>query len=109
MLDFIKDNWKLLVVVVLMLVNLLILILKKYKKVDNVWSYILSIIPDLINQVEAPGNGADKLTAVLGIIVGLLKDNFGMSEGAILTYLPKVQEFIEKVLSTPQKKGEKNG
>lgn len=105
MLDFLKDNYKLIIICVLIIINLVFSIVKKVKTCDNVWTYIMSIIPDLINQVEAPGNGSTKLTAVISVLSTLLADHFDMSEDKIASYVIKAQAYIEKVLSTPQKKG----
>lgn len=107
MLDFIRVNWKLIVIVILVLVNLIVLCFKKTKVVtqDNVWTFIMSILPSLITKVEVPGNGEEKLTEVICYIFSMLKEKFGLTDDEARVYVEPTKDYIEKILSCPQKKG----
>lgn len=106
MLDFLLQNWKIIICSILIIVNIILtIVFKKTKVTDNVLTFLMSVIPTLINKVESPGNGEEKCLAVVSWCVALLQDKFGFSVDQAQTYVPKIKEFIEKILSTPQKKG----
>lgn len=105
-MDFIIANWKILLIAVLIVIDIILtIVFKKTKMTDNVLTFIMSIIPGLINKVEEPGNGEDKLLAVITFCLSMLKDKFGMTDEQAQAYVPVIRNFIEKILSTPQKKG----
>lgn len=105
-MDFIITNWKILLIAVLIVIDIILtIVFKKTKTTDNVLTFIMSIIPGLINKVEVPGNGENKLLAVITFCLSMLKDKFGMTDEQAQAYVPVIRNFIEKILSTPQKKG----
>lgn len=106
MLDFIIQNWKLIICIVLIIIDIILtIVFKKTKVTDNVLTFIMSLLPTLINKVESPGNGEEKCLAVVTWCVSLLQERFGFTTEQANAYIPKIKEFIEKILSTPQKKG----
>lgn len=111
-INWIMQNYQLVVAiigVVCSFVSLLILIFRKKIKVcGSSLTSCLFKLPDFINQAEALKlTGAEKYTMVLSLALNYLAtlDNTSISE-ASSKYTAEVDEAIEKILSTPQKKGE---
>lgn len=76
---------------------------KKYKIVNSVKEFILEKLPSLISSAECLFSvGSDKKEYVLNSIDALLKDKFGIDISGYLSFTSKA---IEKILSTPIKKG----
>lgn len=112
MIDFIKAHYELVGSCVLLVLSLLLTLLKKkpVKVIDSVMTAICRVLPGLLTEAEklfGQGRGEDKLNWVLAQVCLYINEtcpevNFGL-------YREPVKVLIEDILSTPQKKGEKNG
>lgn len=102
--DFIAENWKILLAIGLAVANLLVCIFrKKVKVVDSIREFILDHLPMFISSAENLfSKGSDKKHFVVDSIDRLLHVNFGVG---IEDYIDFVDLAIEKILSTPEKKG----
>lgn len=109
MIEILKENWKLILEVVVLLASIIFFIVKKkpVKVIDSLKTAIMRILPILINEAEekfGAGNGAEKNKFVLQSVIDDLKVT---QPGVDVNfYLPFIRKFIEDILSTPQKKGE---
>lgn len=101
---FITENWKLLIALALAVANLFVAIFrKKVKVVDNIPGFILDHLPMFITSAEKMiSGGSNKKEFVLSSIDELLRIHFGVG---IEDYIDFVDQAIEKILATPQKKG----
>ena len=105
-LVFMSDNWKWILTLFLSIVNILICSLRKRTKiVDSVKEYILKWLPTFIRLAEDIGNlsGEEKKEVVLQFVKENVSKNF---DGIDLDcYIDFINDSIESILSTPQKKG----
>lgn len=105
MKEFLFNNWRFIVVIVLdILVFAFTLCKKRIKVVDSMKEYILSILPDLILSAESTFlNGYDKKKIVVDGVLELLRQQFPSLNinNSILSFIDK---NIELILSTPKKK-----
>ena len=104
------EHWRDLLSILVAVVCLLISIIRKRPKyalniLDVVKEDLLEVLPGLINVVECPGDGANKLKKVVQMALSYcswclnrtLKDDE-------ISYLTKfITESVEKILSTPTK------
>lgn len=107
-LNFIKDYYYL-IILVLSLVILIIEIILTFKKAkpSNVLSFIDKLLPDLVIMAEeevGSGNGDQKLFLVLSHVYNALKTTFNITDYSY--YTKYIKQGVERILSTPQKKGE---
>lgn len=110
-LDFIKTYWREILEFVVILISIVICCIKKkpVKVVDTIKEVIVRVLPAFIIKAEASDKkGADKLLLVLDLVKGFLKE-MSYGDDVISQYLPFAKEQVELILSTPQKKGAKNG
>lgn len=112
-LDFLRDNWKILAEVILLVISLLIIVFRKKTKINIPESTVIdlySLLPDWINQAEkeiGAGSGDLKLQYVLKCATLFICNQLGISVSDIPQKLIlSVTSQIEDVLSTPHKKGE---
>ena len=103
-IDWIIQNYKLVVYGLCTLIILFCTILpKKVKVQDTVKEAILSMLPELIVKVEEPGNGKEKLKAVVEMCAAAISKLFpGVS---VNQYIGFIKQSVEAILKTPQKKG----
>lgn len=103
-IDWIIENYKLVVYGLCTLIILFCTILpKKVKVQDTVKEAILSMLPELILKVEEPGNGKEKLKAVVEMCAAAISKLFpGVS---VSQYIGFIKQSVEAILKTPQKKG----
>lgn len=103
-LDWCAANYKLLIYGVCTLIIFLCTVLpKKVKVQDTVKEVILSMLPELITKVEEPGNGKEKLHAVVEMCVAAIEKLFpGVNANQYITF---IRSSVEAILKTPQKKG----
>lgn len=105
MKEFVFNNWRFLVVIVLdILAFVFALCKKRIKIVDSMKEYILSILPDSILSAESTFlDGYDKKRLVVNGVLELLKQQFPSLNinNSILSFIDK---NIELILSTPKKK-----
>lgn len=107
-LNFVLTYWRQIFDICCVVVSVIILIIKKRPVInvlDEIKKDILTFLPDVINSVEAPGNGEEKLAAVIEIVHGYLIKKYGS-----LVNWNSLDDFIidsvESILSTPTKKGD---
>lgn len=110
-LDFIVENWKL-ILTILMLVIAFILALVRKKPKSDIISYVRSRLADFlplaINEVETPGSGEYKKKLVTNLALKLVVDIYGrvLTDDETNFYTSIIENMIEKFLETPQKKGD---
>lgn len=110
MKQFIIANYKLIIVSICWLINLIILLLKKNKIIvkDTIFANLLTMLPRLILEAEQNySDGQDKKLVVLSYALNWLCEMTGQGIDSIKAqYAEKTSEAIESILATPQKKGE---
>lgn len=108
MVDWLIENWKILVVVVLAIVEIILVICKKnFKLTDSKMREALLKIPGYIDEAESmmpEGHGEDKLKYVLSKILHYLEVEYGEWVYDDKTLVLTITEQIEAILNTPQKK-----
>lgn len=105
--DFILENWKVLLAILLSLANVIIcLFRKKVKIVDSIRESILDRLPLFISSAEnLLSSGSDKKIFVMEQVKEFLRVHFGV---AFEPYSDFTELAIEKILCTPEKKGVSN-
>ena len=112
MLEFLLAYWKLITLVLLIIVNIIINLVRRPKVIDTIIDTINSYVPTAINDAEkaiGSGNGSSKLNYAVNNVISYLEFRFNLSHSVLERYKKYIVVAIENVLSTPQKKGEKNG
>lgn len=107
MIEFLKDNYKLIIDIVLVIVATVIMCIKKkpVKVVDSAKETVCLLLPGLINLAEASGlTGANKKTFVVQKLHECLLD-LGYTSDCIEILEEFARDQVEVILSTPQKKG----
>lgn len=108
-LDFIVNNWKVLVFACCFLVEIILIIISLFKKrvkvADDISSVLLQL-PQFINDAESSGlSGSDKLALVFRKCLELLEISSGLSVSTLMAkYGDLILDSIEAILSTPKKK-----
>lgn len=106
-INFIKENWRLIVEVVVLIASVVMFIVRKkpVKVVDTLKEIIVRILPALINLAEIQDGlkGEDKALFVLQKVKEALLD-LGYGDDVVNQYLPFASEQLEIILTTPQKK-----
>lgn len=109
MKTFIVENWYYLALLVIGLFNIVLAFCKKAKVnlTDSAFEQLLVRLPVMIRQAEETGKaGVDKKAAVLTYALTWLSEITGKSSEVVLkAYSEKVDQAIEEILSTPEKKG----
>lgn len=106
--DFVVKYWKYISIGLVIFINLLLFIFKK-KPVANIedrFLYdVLSQIPSWIVEAEERfDDGKEKLAWVLHQVY-LYASHSGLTDSELGIYTPLFTQYIERILSTPQKKG----
>lgn len=104
-IEFIKNHYELIGSIILVLISFILTLVKKkpsFNLIDSIKSYVLEILPKLINQVEVPGKGSTKKNLVLKLIAVELAKKFNFYDFASLEAW--ISEQLENILSTPSKK-----
>lgn len=110
--DFLRENWKFVLAMLLALVELIFIFIKrKPKSIDDfklALSEALSNIPELVISRERPGQGELKKLEVEVCAQKYIERRLGrgLSTQECLLTKNAIGEKIETVLSTPTKKGE---
>lgn len=100
---FLVKYWRIILEVILTIVAFVLFIVRK-KSVKSIGDYLLTFLPDVLNAAEASGlKGQEKLTYALNACNNKLLDLFPDLD--IKKYKAFIIFTIEKILSTPQKKG----
>ncbi len=109
---FLRDNWKFLVEILLLVISVIICLVKRTKIniPGSVISDLLIKIPSWINEAEQEigvGKGQEKLKYVFSKAVDFLHEVMDLSTADIIRYYGEnLICSIEDILSTPQKKGD---
>lgn len=107
--EFIVRYWKYISIAIVIIIEVLIILIKKkpVKVIDGVKSAILASLPDYIAEAEAKfgkGKGEEKLKYVVAKCLLDLKN--AQPELDCSLYIDLIQDAVESILKTPQKKGE---
>lgn len=114
-INFIQTYWTYISAGILILIEVLILILKKRpKSIDDFKScldQVINLVPHLILDAEHPGDGEKKKELVVAYALAMFKKllNRDITDSEYHIVKEAVQEQVELILSTPQKKGAKDG
>lgn len=107
-LDFIKENWRVIVELSTLTISVVFFLVKKrpcVNQIDSIKKDILEILPLMINSVETPGNGSEKLVQVVSMVRSYIGRRYHLTDLS-----QDMTDFIisslESILSTPKKKGE---
>lgn len=111
-LNFLRDNWKVILEVLLLVISFMIIVFRKKTKViipESVTSKLFCNLPVWIDQVEeliGPGKGDKKLQEVLKKALYFVCNETGIAMAELpASFSSYIIEQIESILSTPQKKG----
>lgn len=106
-LQFLENHWFEILKVLVAVVTLLILIFKKKVKVEDFFTGYLLALPGFINEAEELGlSGEAKYLKVFSRSINYLMSVSGKSlEEVTALYAKRINDSIEDILSTPQKKG----
>lgn len=102
-LDFLRDNWKVIVELVVLVTTIILWIIRKkpVKVVDTLKETIIRLLPYCINEAEK-GDKGSKLDLCLSILTAILGD---MGIELNDDYKKFAADQVEIILSTPTKKG----
>lgn len=101
------ENWQVIALGLLELIGCILVLVLKKKPVDTLKEKLVEFVIGFINSAEkliGAGNGEAKKEAVLKAVQDWFKQNY--PEVDAVRYLAFVDELIEYILTTPQKKGE---
>ena len=105
--NFIVENWRLLVDIVIFITSFIFLLSKKkpVKVVDSLEEAINKVLPGLINlaEIQEGLNGKGKKALVLKECESILLE-LGFLPEMVSNKLPYISSQVEILLSTPQKK-----
>lgn len=110
MLDFLILHWRIITIIALIIINIILTFIKKPKVLNTIFEVINSFVPTAINEAEklyGNGNGVNKLNYATKYVSDYLAYRFNLSDKDLKQYQKLIQNEIEIVLSTPQKKEEK--
>lgn len=105
MIDFLKDNWRLILEGTLVVISFVFCVFRKkpVKIVDFVKEFILEVLPKLIRVAEEEFEvGSDKKKFVLDTLARYAKENGFELTDSLRKF---ASDQIEAILSTPKKKG----
>lgn len=104
--NFIRENWQVIVSVITLIVSVVIAIVRK-KPVTDIYSHILAWTIQAVKIAENTGlKGDEKLDYALGFIVEAFHSYYG-KDTKLPCSLAYIENLVEQVLDTPQKKGGK--
>lgn len=109
-IQFICDYWREIASCCALIITVLLYVFRKrpsFNGVDKIKEDVLEILPVLINQVEENGNGQRKKYAVVELVKLYVKKHYKIDIPVYL--LDWLENSIESILSTPQKKGDIDG
>lgn len=104
-LEFVINHWYGIASIAISLVSLIIIILKKNKNIDNNLLSVVSMLPIWINEAEKLEDKSAKYSYVFNHAIQELVALTGKQEKDLVDkYCVVLDENIERILSTPQKK-----
>lgn len=106
-LEFCGQNWKFILTVLLAVGEIIFLLFRTKKSRKMVVDSLVSILPDFICDAEKKfSDGESKIKYVLSCCIDHLEVETKESRFKLIRlYGDLLVEYIEKILSTPQKKG----
>ena len=106
--NFILDNWQLIVAVIVFVLSFILQLIKK-KPVTSLSSQIYAAVIAAVNKTENDGvlGSQSKLAYATTLVVDYLKSIYPDLD--FKPYLDLIRLIIEDILSTPQKKGVRDG
>lgn len=108
--DFIVQNWYYLILCLIGLVNMIIILCKKNKIIqeDTIFTKLLEVLPIMIRKAEETGcPGDEKFGLVVTLAINWLCEHTGKKRADIIDeYATRIGSAIENILSTPEKKGD---
>jgi hypothetical protein len=107
-LEFLRDNWQYVVIGLSAIVEVLVLFVFKRRKSVSPFYEVVSVLPKLIDKVESrigAGNGAIKKEKVLDAAIVLYEKLTGVCLSKSSKIVKDLDDAIESILTTPQKKG----
>lgn len=107
-LEFLRDNWQYVVIGASAIVEVLVLFVFKRRKSVSPFYEVVSVLPKLIGSVESKigaGNGDLKKEKVLSAACVLYEKLTGVKITSYSRIAVAIDEAIESILATPQKKG----
>lgn len=111
MVDFLIQNWKILISLLLFFIYIIVCIFKKTKPIlvsDEKLTEVLSCLPNLIKEAEqiyGAGHGKDKFKYVFEMAIDILHESTSISTSELVyCFGKKLTDEIEDILSTPKKK-----
>ena len=113
MLEFVKAHWKLIIIAIIWIVELLVFLIttiknkKFFQQANSHLDDVLLWLPSGIIQAELSGaSGEDKLTYVFNMAIKRLNALTGIDAATLIDrYGTLLLDAIEQILLTPQKKG----
>lgn len=110
MINFIIENYKFILAAANLVFTAILILLTIFKKkvnvIDTIKQYILEELPILIATAEETyEEGSKKKDFVLGMMIRFIKQKFDIVDGSIYTKF--IEDNIERILCTPQKKGKR--
>lgn len=108
--NFIVENWKVILFLILLLIDVIIDFIRGSKMQTSVLLALVTKLPEFILEAEKTGaSGTVKYTKVFGLAVDYLASLTGLSTSKVCAKYSKfIDGEIENILSTPEKKGNKN-
>lgn len=107
--NFILENWKVIVFLLLLLIDVIVAIVTGNKSKSSVLCSLLIKLPEFINAAEKEfKDGRLKYTKVFSLCLTYLASLTGLSETKVCArYQRLIDNAIENILSTPEKKGDR--
>ena len=106
MMKFILEYWRELLAIISVIASVLIWIIRKKPKLnemDNILLKVLEILPNFIYEAELVfTSGEEKKACVLESVKRFVKSQFSVNLPE--SYMTLISNYIERILSTPQKK-----
>jgi len=106
--DFILKNWKVILFLLLLLIDVIIALVSGNKGKSNILFSLLLKLPEFINLAEKEfKDGRLKYTKVFSLCIDYLTSLTGFNESKVCAkYSKLIDNAIESILSTPEKKGD---
>ena len=104
-IDFIVEHYELLILLAACLLDVILFLCGVFKKKKKEpLAFVVESLPDLINLAEKSGGlGSEKLCFVVETAKEMMYKAIGCKPSDVDIKL--IEELVEKILSTPQKKG----
>ena len=109
MLEFLKENWRVILEIGSVIIALVIFLIKKpvsSSLESDLISDLAVVIANWIKQVESPGHGETKKETVINLALKYVRKRYNrqLDEDEISIWTKRISTLIELYLSTPTKK-----